>query len=116
MRFKGAKLYGLAVLGFLFCSGAAKAEVPNYDVEAGCKRIASLGGGSSQVIEGGCLQQEQAYYDAIKPVWDNLDQAIKAQCDHIARVGGGGSYVILHGCIEQELQAAKQNKEFKFKR
>ena len=97
-------------------AAGARAEMPNYDVDAHCKEIASLGGESSQLMLNACYKQEQAAYDQLKPTWDQLPAAMRAHCDRIASLGGGGSFLMLNACVDQEQQAAQQNGSFKFKR
>jgi hypothetical protein len=106
----------LAAIALTVAAAAARAEMPDYDVKAHCQRISAIGGTPSQMILQGCYQQEQAAYDALKPMWDTLPAALRAHCDHIARIGGGGTFMILQGCIEQETSAAQQNDKFQFKR
>lgn len=107
----------LAVTALLLLqSFAARAEMPDYDVSAHCKEIAAFGGPPSEMILNGCLKQEQAAYDALKPTWDQLPASIRAHCDEIARFAGPGSFMLLKGCVDQELDAARQNREFQFKR
>ncbi len=67
------------------------------------------------MIYGGCMEQEQSAYDALKGEWPQLPAQMRRWCDKVARAGGGGSYVILQGCVEQE-RAAKSGagKPFKF--
>jgi hypothetical protein len=97
-------------------ASAAHAEIPNYDPDKYCTRIASVGGSPSQSTKRFCLQQEQSAYDALKPKWESLPSAARLYCDRIARVGGEGSYHTLGFCITQETAAGKSNDQFQFKR
>jgi hypothetical protein len=113
------RLATIAALGIAaaFYPLAARAEMPDYDVNVYCKQVAAVGGAPSQMILGGCYRQEQESYDALKPTWDQLPATMRAYCDQVARVGGsGGAYMILKGCIDQEQQSAQQNGAFKFRR
>jgi len=95
---------------------AAHAEMPHYDVERYCTEIASLGGSMSQMMLQSCYTQEQTAYNALKPRWDSLPEAMRTYCDQIAAVGGGGSYMMLESCVKQEESAASSNTGFHFKR
>ncbi len=95
---------------------AARAEMPVYNVEAYCARIAAVGGSPSQSMKGACLRQEQGAYDALKPRWDSLSSSMRSYCDRIARVGGEGSFSMLGACVRQEEGAAQSNGQFQFKR
>ena len=92
----------------------AWAEMPNYDVEAHCKKLASIGG-SSQSLLNACLHSEQDAYDGLKPKWDGLPEAMRLHCDHLAGLGGG-SYSLLQACVASEQDASRNNEQFKFKR
>jgi hypothetical protein len=113
MRFGGV----LVVAGALVCApaGQAAAEMPNYDAEAHCKRMANYSGTPSQSLLNGCLRLEQTAYDELKPAWDALPAATRAHCDRLAKVRGG-SYSLLQGCVRLEQDAQKDNEQFKFKR
>ena len=57
--------------GFWACAAARladAAELPKYDVEAHCTKVAEFGGGSD-VIHNGCVEQEQQSYDQLKRNW-----------------------------------------------
>ena len=109
-------LLGLALVAAWAFPVAAFAEMPDYDVKPHCNRVASVGGGMSQMILQGCYQEEQSAYDQLKPMWDKLLPQLREHCDQIAKVGGGGSFTILQGCVQEELQARKQNQQFQFRR
>jgi hypothetical protein len=94
----------------------AIAEMPYYNVEAECQKIAAFGGAPSQTMLQACLQQEQAAYNALKPRWAGLPSDIRKHCDEIARFGGDGNYTMLQACIQQETAAAGANSGFKFQR
>ena len=96
-----------------------RAGMPYYFTYGHCQRISSVGGGTSEVIRNGCLQQEQSSYDALKPVWNTLPEDLRLHCEGIAaegNIGNEGSYFILRGCVQQELDAAARNRAFKFRR
>lgn len=95
---------------------SARAELPDYDVEAECHRIAAFGGTFSESTMHECLEMEQSAYNALKPRWDALPSNTRAECDRIARFGGAGSFSTLQECVDMELDAARTNREFKFQR
>jgi hypothetical protein len=90
--------------------------MPNYDVGGHCKKIATFGGTSSQVILNACYQQEQSAYNGLRPAWRQLSAMTRAHCDQVAKFGGDGSFMILQACIEQERTAAHANDDFQFQR
>ncbi len=91
-------------------------EMPNYDVERQCRRIASMGGNYSETLYGGCFDGEQNAYDSLKDRWPQIPEAMRRQCDRIARMGGAGSYSLLQGCIQSEESAGRQNQQRQFRR
>lgn len=111
------RLPGCVVVVVLLCAASgAWADMPNYDVEAHCHKVAAFGGAPSQSVMNGCLHMEQSAYDHLKPVWDSLPKAMRDHCDQVATFGGPGSFSVLQGCIDMERNAQKQNEQFKFKR
>lgn len=110
------KRFGVAIGLILATAPAAWADMPMYDVEAHCKRVASFSGAPSQALLNACLRQEQTAYDNLKPSWDALPSGMRKHCDDVARFGGPGSFSLLDACVSQERAAAKENDQFKFKR
>lgn len=92
------------------------AEVPRFDVEAHCEKIASFGGSYSAVLDEACFAQEQQAYDRLKPMWPQLPAEMAAHCEKIASFGGPGSYTLMEACVQQEMQASggKAGRTFKF--
>ena len=111
--FAVALALGLTIAG---AAGAARAEMPDYDVNAHCKAIAAFGGAPSQTLLNACLQQEQAGIRSSQANWDALPVAMREHCDFIARFGGPGSFTLLDACVDQENAAARNNATFQFKR
>ena len=95
---------------------AQPSEMPNYDVDRQCRRIASMGGSYSESLFGACFDSEQAAYDGLKARWAALPATIRGQCDRIARMGGAGSYSLLQVCVQQEEAAGHQNQQRQFRR
>ncbi|MBW6399980.1 hypothetical protein KPL78_19120 [Roseomonas sp. HJA6] len=95
---------------------AQTAEMPNYDVERQCRRIAAIGGNYSEAMYGACFDSEQSSYDNVKLRWSALPESIRRQCDRIARVGGPGSYSMLEACVQSEESAGRQNQQRQFRR
>jgi hypothetical protein len=93
---------------------AALAEMPNYDVDAYCKRVADLAGSSQQMLKL-CIAQEQRSYDHLKPDWDRLPSTMRSYCDRVANAAGQ-SFHMLELCIAQEQAAKRDNDGTKFKR
>jgi hypothetical protein len=90
-------------------------EIPDYPVERWCKDVAKASGGS-EVIYGGCIEQEQTAYDELKGSWMEVPRKTQSWCNQVAKAPGSGSYLILKGCIEQETAAQNENATRHFKR
>jgi hypothetical protein len=95
---------------------ARAAELPYYEVEKWCETIARSAGARSELIYGGCVNQEQSAYDALKPRWASLPAQTQRWCDQVARASGSGSYLILNGCVQQEISAGQENSRRQFRR
>ena len=95
---------------------AIAGDLPNYPVEKWCSSIASASGAKSEMVYGGCMDQEQTAYDSLKTTWADLPQQTKNWCDQIARAAGGGSYMVLKACVDQEDAARRQNSNRQFQR
>ncbi|HMF49692.1 MAG TPA: hypothetical protein VK603_13665 [Candidatus Saccharimonadales bacterium] len=87
---------------------AGEQEVPDYPVERWCKEVAKTAG-DSEIIYGGCIQQEQSAYDDLKVSWTEVPRKTQIWCKEVAKASGPGSYMILKGCVEQEAAAQKEN-------
>lgn len=96
----------------LIGSGAYAAEIPRYDPEAYCKRVADTSGGSA-VVYSGCVDMEQDSYNKLKSTWLTIADKTQKYCDRVAKTSGG-SYMLLDGCIDMETAAATNQKGFKF--
>ena len=96
----------------LMVSAAQAADLPRYDPEAYCQKIANFSGGSDMLFNG-CIEMEQEAYDKLKPLWASIPEKTRAYCNKIARTSGG-SYSLLDGCIDMELEAAGEKKGFRF--
>jgi hypothetical protein len=90
-------------------------ELPRFDVNSQCRRIAGVSGGYSETIFSGCMDMEQAASNNIKGSWYALPSVVREQCMRIAAVGGGGSYSILQGCVQMEMEAAEKNRSRQFR-
>ncbi|MNL57612.1 hypothetical protein D3C87_1811880 [compost metagenome] len=88
------------------------AEIPRYDPEAYCKKVANTSGGSAMIYSG-CIDMEQDSYNKLKPTWPTLADKTQRYCDRVAKTSGG-SYMLLDGCIDMETEAASSQKQFKF--
>lgn len=86
--------------------------LPRLDVETRCNRVASVGGGFSQVSYNTCLENEQSAYDMIQPSFTDVPSEVRQRCLRVATVGQGGSYWTLRECIYQEAKAAINAPEF----
>lgn len=91
-------------------------QVPDYPVERWCDQVARAGGTRSEMIYGGCINQEQTAYDTLKTAWSIVPPATREWCDQVARAAGNGSYMLLRGCINQEITAGRNNAAHRFQR
>src|SRR6266850_1708800 len=106
----------IALMPLLWATAARADGLPVYPVEKWCEEVSRSAGGRSEMISGGCLDQEQSAYDALKETWAALPGQTQTWCDEVAKSTGGGSYMILNGCVEQENSAAKKNSARQFRR
>ena len=83
--------------------------IPFYLVESWCQKVAKSVGAMSEVIYGGCIDQEQSAHDDLKRLWNTLPAQTQNWCDRVARSTGDGSYVLLNGCVGQEITAGQEN-------
>jgi hypothetical protein len=90
-------------------------DLPRFDVQVHCQRLAGLGGQMSQSVFGICMDVEQAAYDGLKPTWQALPSAVREHCLSLASFGGPGSYAVLQTCIQVGVDAGKQNKQRQFR-
>jgi hypothetical protein len=93
---------------------SASAQVPRYDVESYCKKIANTGGNYSAWLNNACISQEQHAYDALMAKWNSLPSEALAYCGRIATTTGQGSYWLLQACIEQEMSARSGAHQFRY--
>lgn len=111
-----ALLIACPVLMVAVASREAQAQMPSYDVEKHCEKIASFGGSRSEMLYESCFDMEQSAYDATKPIWSSLPQAMKSHCNRVAAFGGSGSYSLLQSCIDMERSSASNNARREFRR
>lgn len=104
----------IVITCLLFSSMAMANELPRYDVEAHCEKIATVGGDRSAMMYNGCIDMEQDSYNSIRDMWGDLPGETQQHCTRIAEVGGTGSYQMLSGCIDMETSAANNQSEFSF--
>lgn len=91
---------------------ALAGDIPRYNVEAYCKQVADISGGSSMIYNG-CIDMEQEAYNSLKPLWSSVRGQQQNYCDDVAEISGG-SYSILKGCIDMESDAAGAPSTFKY--
>ncbi|RWX45229.1 hypothetical protein H206_00807 [Candidatus Electrothrix aarhusensis] len=73
----------------------------SYDINAYCKSVSEVAGGSYQ-IEEACRKMEKQSKKNISKM--TISKRIKKYCDEVGKVVGG-SYQIMESCIKQELSA-----------
>lgn len=104
----------LAIGALLVVTGVHAGQLPHYDVDAQCKRIASMGGNGSAVLHGSCMDMEQIAYDKLKAAWTTIPEGVQRQCNQLASMAGPGSYSLLESCIDMETQAAAKPRKFQY--
>jgi len=97
-------------------AAAASERLPIYSPERWCEHVARATGARSELVYGGCLDEEQSSYDALKPRWGDLSAQTQRWCNQVATAPGSGSYLILRGCVDEELKAAHENAQRQFRR
>lgn len=91
---------------------AMAAAMPRYNVEAYCKNVQNVSGGSAMIYNG-CIQNEQTSYNHLKATWGRLPAKVQGYCDQVGQAVGG-SYLILKGCVDNEMNAMQGTKSFKY--
>jgi hypothetical protein len=99
----------------LIVTSASANDLPRYDPDGWCKRVAEIGGGKSEMIRRGCFEQEQSAYDKLKPLWAGIPAKTRRWCDQVARAGGRGSYAALEQCLDMEHFSKTKNDNSKFR-
>ena len=89
-------------------STAYAGDIPKFDVDGYCNRIADQIGGSNQ-LRNSCINQEQGSYNSLKAKWISIPTRTHDYCTRIS-LAIGGSYNILQTCIRQELDASAPTK------
>ena len=105
----------VALIALAPATGAIAQEMLRYDPEGWCKRVAEVGGGSSEWLANACLEQEQAAYDKLKPDWKSIPSKTRNWYNQVAKSDGRGSYALLEQCIDMEFFAKQKNENTKFK-
>ena len=103
----------LAGLVAMFPGIALCQNIPRFDVDRWCNRVASSSGSYSDMLKQGCMQQEQDSYDALKSAWMSLPQHTRSWCTQVGE-SPGGSYMIMNGCVQQEQSSAERNAKNSF--
>jgi hypothetical protein len=95
--------------GYASASRRERAALPNLDVEAGCKDIASNGLNKTTDYKG-CLSEElQARIDLQKE-WVSYSAGIHDQCMHLVTPPALPSYVTLQECLRLSRAAQRMSK------
>ncbi|WP_447529829.1 hypothetical protein [Vreelandella sp. TE19] len=98
------RLLGLAFLAL--AGSAAAAELPRFNVEAYCERVAS---GSHDSFNY-CIAEEQSAYDDLRGRAASVSDQTMDYCSRVA----GNSYDSLQYCIEEESDAEENRRSFIF--
>jgi len=96
--------FACLTVSFALSVPAQAQSLPRYDVEAYCRTVAEVSGGSAMIFNG-CIDMEQDAYDGLKRDWAGVPQSTREYCDMVAGVSGH-SYSILAGCVDIETDAA----------
>ena len=99
------RLCGLA-LGLSVLAPAARAEMPQFDLEDVCRRVATIGRDHSPAMHRTCLLNEMGARERLRPRWEALAARPRQNCEALANVGGPGSFMILESCLRDEIGSA----------
>lgn len=105
------KIIWLVAVAATITSPAMAQEIPKFDINAHCKKIASLGDSYSATLDKACLDMEQSDFDKLKSTWPTASSRLRASCTVDAEFGGLGSYTMLGTCIEMGASADTASKK-----
>jgi hypothetical protein len=97
----------IAALLFLLVlspSIALAQEIPEYDSEAHCKRVAESAAKPSATL-GRCLWMEEYALDELETFWSRANKAIREECLEIA--SEKESYVVLARCVMARVRRSR---------
>ena len=97
----------IAALIFLLVlspSIALAQEIPEYDSEAHCKRVAESAAKPSATL-GRCLWLEEYALDELEDFWPRASKAVREECLEIA--SAEESYVVLARCVMARLRRSR---------
>lgn len=105
------KIIWLVALATTIASPAMAQEIPQFDIHAHCKKIATLGDAYSATLDKACLDMEQSAFAKLKSTWPTASSHLRANCTDDAEFGGPGSYALLGTCIEMGASATGSKKQ-----
>jgi hypothetical protein len=97
----------IAALLFLLVfspSIALAQEIPEYDSEAHCKRVAESAAKPSATL-GRCLWMEEYALDELEDIWPRASKTIREEC--LEATSGEESYVVLARCVMGRLRRSR---------
>jgi hypothetical protein len=83
----------------------AAQDVPQFNVESGCRAAATTGVREGNSADA-CLRDEQQARDKVQQQWGTFSSASQSRCLRLSNSGGAPSYVELLTCLEMA-KAAK---------
>ena len=89
-----SKLTWLVVAGSVALMGAARVQVPNFDIKKACSIHVPDMIGTPQ----SCERDERAARDELKRVWATFPASVRRTCLAYVNIGGMPSYVELLTC------------------
>lgn len=93
------------IVGSLFLLSPVEAgNLPRFDINKHCHRVAHFGGSYSEELEQCCLRYEEGAYSYLEAVWKVTPHVIKAECLEQASFCGAGSYSLLKSCVAREVK------------
>ena len=105
------KIFGFLVFAGVAVAGsvalAAADQVPQFNVEPGCRAAAIRAGAPDYTAI--CVQKEQNARRTLAQSWPQFKPAHRAQCLQRARLGGQGTFTELLTCLEtaRDAEAAR---------
>jgi hypothetical protein len=98
------RIAAIVFLLVLSPSIALAQEIPEYDSQAHCERVAESAAKPSAAIER-CLSLEEYALDELETFWPRASGAIREEC--LETTSGEESYVVLARCVMARLRRSR---------
>src|SRR5262245_4157046 len=94
----------LLLLLVLSPSIALAEDIPEYDSQAHCERIAESAAKPGAAL-GRCLWLEEYAHDELETFWSRASEAVREEC--LEATSGEESYVVLARCVMARLRRSR---------